>query len=299
MAVSDRFTDDEQSAFMESPDVRNARRQAQLGELAVVAGQKFRGKRRPSLFEGSEIPRPDPIPDVSVHQLNALLRASSRHNMPLKDEIIAYPKVSADWDSIERYITHAGSASTRIKQAKEAAQGALLPVDSRPMTAEQKRDERNKKQRKSQHIADKVQRDFRTGLTSAVIRRAVLGSIQESIREELPFNRSAAYFASDAIEDLGFCLEGEAAILGKMPSGASMPRLLRHLGEYSADDPEALRPYGDVLQLAQEEQVRRAEFWGTRLDTMLEHDRDRRTNDDLASEAHVERLIASFRVHEY
>lgn len=297
MAVSDRLGDDEQRAFMESPDVRDARRQARLGELAIEVGQNFRGKRRPALFEGTDIPRPDPISEVSLRQLGALLKTSSRHNLPLKDEITAYPKVGADWDSIERYITYAGSKQAYEKRRREEAQGTLPISVEHTLTKEERGDKTNAKRRQSQHVADKIQRDFRTGLTTAVIRRAALSSVQDSIRQDLPISLPAAHFAADAIEDFGNCLAKETELLGKMPGGEDMPRLLRHLGEYSADNPGILLEHDDVLQLVGDEQGRRAEFWGGRLESMLEYDKDRRTSEELLAEEHVEQLIASFEVH--
>lgn len=276
MPITDHLSLEQEGELFSSPDARDARRQTQLSALAINFWDKPRGKRRPTLVE-APTSKPDRMPNHSIVQLGKLLKLEKT---PVLDKITEFPTPTPrTWDAVERYIM---GANTRVIEKGE--------------NVEERRAIRSGLRRQTQHVADKVQRDFRTGWQIARLRRAALSSVQDSVRNNSPILTEASLIASDAIEDLGVTLR-DHPVTKKMPETTNMPIALEHLGVYAVDDPEVLREQPLVLRLVQIEQAKREEFWGEYYYLTLENDRDRRTVADKEQDQAIGDLIGRFTTH--
>lgn len=294
MTTLDRYMESDPQFFL-SANERDRRRAEKIDALSSRVGKVLLGKQRPSMIIGHPIERPRVIDEEQIQRLGEYLGKSK---YPVLDHITSYPApYPVNWETIQAY-TMGGNA--RFGKEK----GVRL---NKPETREQWQEERNRKIRQTQHIADKVQTQFRTGLRIAQIRRKALSSVQDSVREGLSLNRSAAYYASEAIEDLGITMRYDPTKdvrnkskrkdnpLPLPPEFSGMPMRLEHIGAYATDeDPEFLQESPNLLRLVQIEQGRRKDFWQEYYDLSINEDRDRRTTEIKWMDLEVVNLINSF-----
>jgi len=273
MSTAELFSKEEMREFAKDPETRERRRAKKLAAIAVPK-PPIRGKRRLPGIGASPEAKPQPVGKEAIVRLGKVLK----HEEPLLDEITKYGRPHPDPDIIRRYVRGGNRRWLEAPKTVEERQAAF---------------------RQTMHIEDTFQRNTRVKGNAARINRAALSSIQTSVREELPFNDTAAHYAAAAIEDFGICLREFPDIVERAGSGDELPATIEHVGVYASEHPEIFREEPTLLRLVQIEQAKREEGWEALLDTTLRMQGygDRSTQADRQAEANVQELIASFGVH--
>lgn len=260
--------------LMESPEARDARRQAQLAKMPTFIGRVLRGRSRDSYPVISPRIFPKDMLVSLGHRLNrnaAVLRDQFTENIPTLNHPTNY----------ELYVTGGNRHNRRIETNPDERKQALLA-----------------RQRQTQHVADRLHQDTWREWQMARLFKAGILHVRHSLIEGKEPTEEGLRIAASAVEDLGFCLEGNPAI--KRIWGARMiPRGLKQIGQLAASEPRTLLAQDPtLLLLVQREQERREELWSGNLERYEQPDwgGNRRTPDDVADQAQNDALIARLQV---
>lgn len=259
---------------MESPEARDARRQAQLAKLPTFIGGVLRGRTR----DDYPVISPRIIPKDMLVSLGLRLK---RNGEVLRDQFTENIPTLNHPNNYELYVTAGNKHNKRTETDPKEREQALLA-----------------RQRQTQHVADRLHQDTWREWQMARLFKAGLLHVRQSLIEGVEPSEEGLRIAASAVEDLGFCLEGNPAI--KRIWGARMiPRALKQIGQLAANNPRTLLAQDPMLLLvAQREQERREELWGGNLERYEQPDwgGNRRTEQDLADQTRNDALIAQLQV---
>jgi hypothetical protein len=260
--------------LMGSVEARSERRAQKLAALPIFIGRALRGYTREG---GNAALPPYNIPENLIIDLGKRLDGGPI----LRDKFTEKLPVLKSKDQYERYVT-GGNKHNRRKETDP----------------EEKHQARIARIRQTQHVSDRLHEETWKQWQLARLFKASVMHVKLSLQTGQPPRQDALVTAAAALEDFGYCLEGEER-LKTLHNGGILPGRIKQAGIYGATHPESLQAQPPTLfLLVQREQERREELWGDNLDMYEQHDwgGKRRTRADLRDEAANDELITGWQV---
>lgn len=250
----------EHEELMQDPEARIGRTAERIGGLALPFTPPIRGRRRGEVTAPDQLPLeyPDVVPSQAVGQLDEFLSGSKA---PLFDQFSKGRKIMPTKESIDAY------CMAWSRKVKSHAGDIRTPAEKRQALM-----------RRTQHIADNLQREILDLRDTARLRLMSIAAVQKAIAHGEDIDERAAIMAADAILDFGHVLAANPEVPKRLHA-ESLPEQLVFLGEKAATDHGVLIDNVEVLKVIQAEQQKRLNYWAPRYSATKRYLGNRLTND--------------------
>ncbi len=266
--------------FMRDPNYRAERRKAAKERVLVPLGKiATRGYKRDWMFDGTaEIPVPPAIDPMVIEQLARRVRSTTA---PLTDKITDRYDIYPYKKSAEKYgLKHNRELLKRIKE-EETDPGRIVVLKQGAA-------------RSLEHIRDSLQWNLWLKKRISELRLGYVVAFKGQLDNGATADTQITRYAGEAIADVGYCLRSQQGLLANMGQDAGLANTIEHAGHYVAGGhPEFLDENTTLLDLTQEEQQKRVNYWGARYDATVEAFGNRLPDEELDMDRDLDVLIGS------